>query len=515
MNFKVFVPFGYEGDTADVCVKIEKGDNAFDIKGLFKDDVESTKECVRSAIENSGYTFPEGKVTVTLNAENLLHSADMCSFAIALAILAESKPDAVVIGTDNVTVGVVGELLPSGKVCTVRGAYAAARTLLGAGVRTAFFPMDTEALPDHIHIERVESLNEAFVRLCDEDNIYITETYTKTACCISNGFTVEEDAKISFKPVTNDDENPMGLVGRDLLYALAVAAAGRHSIMIMGNANDRMRNNAIKCMSYLLPNLYKTEQDSVNRIYSIAGLMKPDRKIIHRPFQAPSSTAGIEAIFGGGKECNPGTISLAHKGVLFLDDASEFKTSVLQMLGVPLSTGNITISRAGRQTVFPANFKLAMTVSPCPCGHSGAECLCSETAIRQHQDKVCKPLLKNIEIAFNMDFPPAAHREFENLSDLHKRIQTAVKRQLDRQGVFNGELTDTGVEATCVSTGEASRYLGAYMGERNIPAKYRNTILCLARTILDLQEGNYNYIGSSSMIKACNMFSGFPRSHYM
>jgi magnesium chelatase family protein len=248
------------------------------------------------------------------------------------------------------------------------------------------------------------------------------------------------------------------------------------------------------------PILTVEQAQSVTRIWSLAGLVKPTEPLIRTPpFRMPHQTASIEGMCGGGVGCRPGEISLAHNGVLFLDEAAEFRSSVLQMLRVPLETGCITLSRAGRSTVYPAQFQLLMAVNPCPCGNYGSKtkmCLCSLKSVEQYWKKFSAPLLDRVEIRVFVDKETENDAEkdrtgLETTAEIRKGIARAIAAQRKRQNVRNAKLLPAQVEELCVMEDAAKFYLD------NISMKYclspRAMAGCLkvARTIADIEGCNF------------------------
>lgn len=218
-----------------------------------------------------------------------------------------------------------------------------------------------------------------------------------------------------------------------LKYALAVAAAGGHHLLAFGRPGCG-KSSLIQCMPYLLPALEVEERSQVERIYDLAGLMPTGGIGWNRPFRTPHQTATIKGMCGGGPMLAPGEITLAHNGVLFLDEAAEFKSSVLQMLRVPLEGGAITLSRAGRSTVYPARFQLVMATHPCPCGNLGNKdrmCLCSGQSVGQYWRKFSGPLLDRVPIRVNCNDDMVC--EDVSLDALREKVSLAYRRQMDRQ----------------------------------------------------------------------------------
>ncbi len=331
--------------------------------------------------------------------------------------------------------------------------------------------------------------------------------------------TSDLDSKVTFAPFAKD-EKQIDMYVQDihpdpgLIYALAVAAAGRHHVLVYGQPS-KGRDYTTAQITQFMPNLMAGEQTSVNRIFSIAGLTKPNQKIVQRPFRMPHPTASIEGMCGGGPNCMPGEISLAHNGVLFLKEASEFKTSVLQMLRVPLENGNITLSRAGRSTTYPADFQLVMTSNPCPCGNltSGDRmCLCSAQAVRQYWAKFSAPLLERVSIRYNTN--KGIMPMFAGYNELRKRVKSAVEKQLKRQLKFNQELTDGEVTQYCKLTYNAQNALDLAVARYNISPRAKANIIRLARTVLDLKDGEWDEIGQPSMEQAIALYGKLPEQAF-
>lgn len=327
--------------------------------------------------------------------------------------------------------------------------------------------------------------------------------------------TSDIDNKVTFAPLAKD-EKPIDLPVQDitpdsgLIYALAVAAAGRHHVLVYGQPL-KGRDFITTKITQFMPNLMAGEQTSVNRIFSLAGLTKPNQKIVQRPFRMPHPTASIEGMCGGGPNCMPGEVSFAHNGVLFLREALEFKTSVLQMLRVPIETGNITLSRAGKSTTYPADLQLVMTTNPCPCGNLTSTdrlCLCSREAIKQYWAKFSAPLLDDVSIRYNTD--EGIMPMFRGYNELRKRVKSAVEKQLKRQGKFNQELSTEEVGQYCKLTYNAQNALDLVVARYDITPRAKLNIIRLARTVLDLKDGDWDEIGQPSMEQAIALYGKLP-----
>ena len=280
-----------------------------------------------------------------------------------------------------------------------------------------------------------------------------------------------------------------------LVRALQIAAAGGHNLIAMG-APGCGKTMAIQKFPAINPVLTTDEAQSVTRIWSLAGLIKPSEPLIRiPPFRIPHQTASIEGICGGGPTCRPGEISLAHNGVLFLDEAAEFRSSVLQMLRVPLENGTISLSRAGRTTVYPARFQLLMAVNPCPCGNYGSKskiCLCSLKSIDQYWKKFSAPLLDRIDLRVFVEnnseenCTPDPRPGFETTEEIRQGVARAIKAQRQRQGLKNAHLSPQEILDYCPLVPEARRSLDTATLRYGFSPRAISSCLKVARTIADI-----------------------------
>ena len=253
------------------------------------------------------------------------------------------------------------------------------------------------------------------------------------------------DETISFREPDSEYKDKIEMTEKEML-ALVVGASGRFNMMFFGSPGCG-KTRLMQYMQYLTPSLTEEESKSVKRIYSLAGYGNKDENKVYPPFRIPHQTASIEGICGGGPNCRPGEITLAHNGVLFLDEAAEFRSSVLQMLRVPLENKSITLSRAGRSTTYPANFQLLLACNPCPCGNLGSKdkiCLCSEKSVEQYWKKISAPLLDRVPIKIHID-PEKGERKEYSLEELQTYVMTATVESRKLGKKFS-ELTPNEVE---------------------------------------------------------------------
>ena len=413
-----FSPFGYDGSIISVEVDLRHGIPATDIVGLADGYVKECRERIQCAIRRSGLEYPGERVLISLSPVDLKKEGAGFDLAIALGVLQKNF-------TENVLV--MGELELSGAIRPVRGVYAACSIALASGIQYAIVPMENlnEALESGIKAIGCATLSDAY-KLSDNLSIRKFESVDKYDNTISFR---EPEEKLSIKMTEKE------------MLALVVGASGRFNMMFFGSPGCG-KTTLMQYMQYLTPSLTEEQAQSVKRIYSLAGYGSKDENKIYPPFRTPHQTATIEGICGGGSNCRPGEISLAHNGVLFLDEAAEFRSSVLQMLRVPLENKCITLSRAGRTTVYPVNFQLLLALNPCPCGNYGSSqkiCLCSAKAVEVYWKKIGGPLLDRVPIRLHINQSEEERKEY-TLEELQSYVKRATEESR-RLGISLRDLT--------------------------------------------------------------------------
>lgn len=545
MQIYSFSPFGYEGSLVSVEVDLRRGIPAVDIVGLADGAVKESRERMRSAIRNCGFDFPPERVLISLAPADLRKEGAGFDLAVALAVLCEKDcTDGQGDGLLEGKLLVMGELELNGRVRPVKGIHAAASTAREGGICRCIVP--EENADEAREIEGMEvcgasSLLEAYAALTDAARFH-----GKTAgsdgdtgsggagSCGAAGHTADgagaaagtgatascvDIGGVLFPPVEAGYEFS-DIRGQDFFVrGLQLAAAGGHNVLAFGPPGCG-KTLALQKFPALLPLLSTEEAQPVTRIYSLAGLLPRDSSLIRTaPFRQPHQTASIEGMCGGGPRCTPGEISLAHNGVLFLDEAAEFKTSVLQMLRVPLESGLVTLSRAGRSTVFPASFQLLLATNPCPCGNFGSQdriCLCSAHAVSQYWKKFSAPLLDRIDIRVQVQKQAggaisggpdstgsAASAGSEGgprtgaLSGGRKPLTTAALRegiaravliQRERQGKKNAKLTPSEIPCYCPLEDEAEALLATAGSRLSFSPRSIASCIKLARTVADMKS---------------------------
>lgn len=402
--------FGYEGQLITVECDVREGTHSLDIVGITDSYVKQTRERLKSAMRNALGISVDKRILVSLAPADLKKEGWHFDLPIALSIISALKE----IKTDKVVA--LGELEISGKLRPVKGVYSALVCAKENGITKAIVPVGNENdIPDGMKFVTAKNLQEALRYL------RINRFNTKQDCFAEQSL---------FEPFDEEDslDRVQGFASGK--FAMAVAAAGKFNLMFSGSPGCG-KTMLLQRFGQLLPRMNKEEENEVRRIKSLAGFTTKENE--KRPFRMPHQTASLEGICGGGVHCNPGEISLAHNGVLFLDEAAEFKTSVLQMLRVPLESKQITLSRAGRHTVFPANFQLLIATNPCPCGNFGSEnriCLCSASSIKSYWNKFSAPLLDRIQIRVKLEKESV---DF-SLEALRKMITSAIRVAKERGG---------------------------------------------------------------------------------
>ena len=496
MQIYSFSPFGYEGALVTIEVDLRRGIPATDIVGLADGAVKESRERMQAAIRNSGFEYPPERVLISLSPADLRKEGAGFDLPVALGVLAaKAMADG---RTDFLTdpVLVMGELELSGNVRAVKGIHAAVSTAAACGVMRCIVPVqnaDEAREISGVQVYGADSLENAFRALSDISFYESRSTLGLGEGAVPAGCT--ETDGVYFPEIAAGYEYAELKGQRQLVRALQIAAAGGHNLIALG-APGCGKTMAIQKFPAINPVLTTDEAQSVTRSWSLAGLIKPSEPLIRiPPFRIPHQTASIEGICGGGPTCRPGEISLAHNGVLFLDEAAEFRSSVLQMLRVPLENGTITLSRAGRSTTYPARFQLLMAVNPCPCGNYGSHskiCLCSLKSIEQYWKKFSAPLLDRIDLRVFVENKSEEEADIEErpglttTEEIRRDIARAVKTQRKRQGIKNARLSPQEILDFCPLDNEGRKLLDNATLRYGFSPRAISSCLKVSRTIADL-----------------------------
>lgn len=479
---------------------------SFSIVGLPDAAITEARDRVRSAIKNSGYTFPAKKVVINLAPADLKKEGSNFDLPIAIGLLVEEE----VLSEDLVKdYAFVGELSLDGTLRSVTGVLPIILGLKDLGIKNVIVPKANAfeaALAGTINIYGANSLNEVVAHFTDEKiakteidiNKYLAET--------SN-----QEYIYDFKDVKGQQKAKK---------ALEIAAAGGHNMLMIGSPGSGKTLMA-KCFASILPPLELQEALELTKIYSISGLLSPDNPLMTmRPYRAVHHTASANGIIGGGTNPKPGEITLAHRGVLFLDEMVEFPRNVLEVLRQPLEDGEIVISRAKHSIKYPAKFMLLGAMNPCPCGYLGdkeKQCTCSEFQISRYQSRLSGPLLDRIDL--QVEVPRLTAEELintksdaESSADIRKRVVNARKIQSERyknDGILtNSELTSKLLKKYCQLDKQSSEMLKIASVKYQLSGRRYDRILKLARTIADLENSkdiSQNHVMQALQYRMFNM----------
>lgn len=470
---------GVQAPAVSVEVHLANGLPCFTIVGLPDAEVREAKDRVRAALQNSGFDVPSRRITINLAPAELPKESGRFDLPIALGILAASGqiPARLLDGYEF-----AGELSLSGELRPVRGALAMSFAMRReAGTARAFILPATNA--DEAALVRDAAIYPARTLL---------EVCTHFAARTGEGRLARHQPLPGLDaPVYPDFADVKGQL--HVKRALEVAAAGLHSILLVGPPGAGKSMLAARFPG-LLPPLTEDEALETASVQSLAGGFSTERWR-RRPFRSPHHTSSGVALVGGGAVPRPGEVSLAHHGVLFLDELPEFDRKVLEVLREPLESGTITISRAARQTDFPARFQLIAAMNPCPCGwlgHPSGKCRCTPDAALRYQDRISGPLLDRIDLQVPVSaMAPETMAQLadgEPSSAIAARVAGAHARQQARQGKANRNLVTREIDCLCRLDADAARLLHEAMQRLHWSARAYHRVLKVARTVADLAD---------------------------
>ena len=476
MTFAVVHSRALEGMNAlpvEVETHLANGLPQFNIVGLPDTEVKESRDRVRAAIIQSGFEFPAKKITVNLAPADLPKESGRFDLPIAVGILAASGQ----ISAEKLPhCEFAGELALSGLLRPIRGAPAMAWQAKQA--KRAFI---------------MPSENAAQAAVMQDVEAYGADSLAAVAAHLNGIETLPRAEAAEMRPSENGSLPDLRDVKgqHTARLALEIAAAGGHSLLMMGPPGTGKSMLAQRLPSILPP----LTDDELIEVWTLQSLLPhhAQKHSRNRPYKSPHHSASAVALVGGGSDPRPGEISLAHKGVLFLDELPEFDRKVLEALREPLESGEIHISRAARQAVFPADFQLIAAMNPCPCGYHGhpvKPCRCTPDAILRYRSKISGPLIDRIDLVIEVPALPAdelvSAKAGEPSAAVLERVLAARERQTKRQGKLNNALSPTEIDEAADISAEAKETLGALLEKLSLSARSFHRILRTARTIADL-----------------------------
>lgn len=478
---------GLEGVLIEVEVDVaNRGLPSFTIVGLPDKAVDEAKERVRTAIRNASFEMPDSRITVNLAPADIPKEGSSFDLPIAVGILAASGVIEKSALSDSLF---IGELSLEGQVRKITGTLPIAILTKEKGINNLYVSVDNAkeaALIDKITVYPVSDIAHLILHLNNQKSIAPTAHLDPRS--IIGSFSYEFD----FKEIRGQEQAKR---------ALEIAASGFHNIHLKGvpGAGKTMLSRAFPS---ILPPMEKEEILEISKIYSIAGLLQSESFLTQRPFRSPHHTTSRNGLIGGGSHPRPGEISLAHRGVLFLDEFSEFPRSVLESLRQPLEDGFVTISRASGSIRFPSRFLLIAASNPCPCGYLGhpkKSCSCMPGAIIRYKKRLSGPLLDRIDL--HIDVPPVEGEKLtitaaaEASSEIRKRVITARKRQRKRfretNLIANTEMKPSDIRLFCKLKEDAVEFLKQAISKLSLSARSYFKVIKIAQTIADLEDVEY------------------------
>ena len=474
---------GLEGFIVDVQVDVAGGLPCWEIVGLPDVSIREAKERVRTAIKNSGYEFPSRRIVINLAPATIKKVGSAFDLPIAIAIL---------FATENINefdlenVAFVGELSLDGNVHSITGILPMCIEAKKLGIKEIVVPKENAkeaSIVDGINVIPVSSLNQVVAYLNKTIKIN-PEKFNSNELIKSN-----QVYNLDFSEVKGQ---------KNIKRAIEVAASGGHNCMLIGSPGSGKTMMARRIPT-ILPKLSFEEALEVTKIHSVAGNISENSPlIINRPFRFPHHTISKTSLVGGGAIPKPGEISLAHYGVLFLDELPEFEKSTLEVLRGPLEDGKITISRVNATLTYPSKFMLVASMNPCPCGYYGSdkECSCSNQAINKYLGKISGPLLDRIDIQVEVSSVKYknlnSNTQEETSEQIRKRVEETRKIQLKRYkecGIYsNSELTPKLIEKYCKLDEKSKIILEKAFNKLGLSARAYARILKVARTIADMDK---------------------------